>query len=234
MTIKWSQIEAECGNYRDGFVATFRKYEGQDTDETDDASRRVKVTVASFARHAGIPERTFRRWVSTTETASTAVTPDERAKKGAAMAREGVRQLPAEERAKLSRELLADPEVAEAAFNTPEVRQHGSTAAKAAGNTARAMARRHERDEAESSRLREQDSVQRNIDAAEAEHALTEAMDRFTRHAREVLRRIGHVSQPQLLGESLERVEAVCDEIRYLRTHGRTRLDAELAELEGR
>jgi hypothetical protein len=231
MTIKWSQIEAECGDYRSGFVATFRKYEGQPTDEVDGRSRRVVVTVASFARHVGIPEPTFREWV---KGVVRTVSPDERVKKGAAQAREGIRHLPPAEKARLSRELLADPEVAEATFNTPEVRQHGSTAATAAGNTARAMARRHERDEAESSRLREQDGVQRNIDAAEAEHALTEAMDRFARHAREVLRRIGHVSQPQLLGESLERVEAVCDEIRYLRTHGRTRLDAELAELDGR
>jgi len=230
MTIKWSQIEAECGDYRDGFIATFRKYEGQDTDEVGGNSRRVKVTQSSFARHMRIPESTFHDWLGSARV----VSPDERAKKDAVRARTEIRRLPAEEKAKLSRELLADPEVAEAAFNTPEVRQHGSTAATAAGNTARAMARRHEHDEAESSRLREQDSVQRNIDAAEAEHALTEAMDRFTRHAREVLRRIGHVSQPQLLGESLERVEAVCDEIRYLRTHGRTRLDAELAELEGR
>jgi hypothetical protein len=29
--IKWSEIEAECGDYRAGFVATFRKYEGKPT-----------------------------------------------------------------------------------------------------------------------------------------------------------------------------------------------------------
>jgi hypothetical protein len=229
--IKWSQIEAECGDFREGFVATFRKYEGQPTDEIDARGGRVTVTMSSFARHVGIAKTTFNEWANET---ARVVTPDERAKKDAVRARTEVRRLPSEEKARLTRELLADPEVADRAFNTPEARQHGSTAAVAAGNTARAMARRHEHDEAESSRLRDQDSVQRNIDAAEAEHALTEAMDRFTRHAREVLRRIGHVSQPQLLGESLERVEAVCDEIRYLRTHGRTRLDAELAELEGR
>ncbi len=61
--IKWEQIETECGDYRSGFVATFRKYEGQPTDETDDRGRIVKVTVASFARHAGIPRITFHDWV---------------------------------------------------------------------------------------------------------------------------------------------------------------------------
>jgi len=64
--VKWSDIEAECGDYRDGFVQTFRKYEGQPTDEKDAQGRTVKVTVASFAKHAGIPKTTFQRWVSGT------------------------------------------------------------------------------------------------------------------------------------------------------------------------
>ncbi len=62
-TIKWSQIEAECGGYRAGFVATFRKYENLPTDEKDGQGRTVKVTVATFARHVGIPDPTFRSWV---------------------------------------------------------------------------------------------------------------------------------------------------------------------------
>lgn len=62
--VKWSQIEAECGDFRAGFVATFKKYEGQETDETDAQNKPVKVTVASFARHTGIAERTFRYWVN--------------------------------------------------------------------------------------------------------------------------------------------------------------------------
>jgi len=61
--IKWSEIEAECGNFRAGFVATFRKYEGQITDEKDAQGRTVKVTVSSFARHVGVPESTFKDWV---------------------------------------------------------------------------------------------------------------------------------------------------------------------------
>jgi hypothetical protein len=61
--IKWSEIEAECGSYRDGFVATFRKYEGQPTDEKDGQGRTVKVTANSFARHMGIGESTMYEWI---------------------------------------------------------------------------------------------------------------------------------------------------------------------------
>jgi hypothetical protein len=61
--IKWSDIETECGDYRAGFVATFRKYEAQPTDEKDAQGRPVKVTMASFARHMGVSQRTFYDWV---------------------------------------------------------------------------------------------------------------------------------------------------------------------------
>jgi leucyl aminopeptidase len=63
--ISWNEIEAECGNYREGFVAVFRKYEGEPTDEKDAANRTVKVTRSSFARHMKIPESTFHEWVRT-------------------------------------------------------------------------------------------------------------------------------------------------------------------------
>jgi hypothetical protein len=67
LEIKWSEIEAECGDYRAGFVSVFRKYEGQETDEKDRYDRPVKVTIASFARHMGIKEGTFRDWVNPPE-----------------------------------------------------------------------------------------------------------------------------------------------------------------------
>lgn len=70
MLTKWSEIEAECGGYRQGFVETFRKYEGQPTDEKDGQNRTVKVTPRSFALHLGIDERTFRRWLSKSVTES--------------------------------------------------------------------------------------------------------------------------------------------------------------------
>lgn len=62
-TIPWSRIEAECGGYRQGFVAVFKKYEGQLTDEKDGQGRPVKVTGRSFARHIGVDHKTFQRWV---------------------------------------------------------------------------------------------------------------------------------------------------------------------------
>lgn len=65
ITIPWSLIESEVdrGGFRSGFVAVFRKYEGQPTDEKDGANRPVKVTMASFARHFGIEKSVFHRWV---------------------------------------------------------------------------------------------------------------------------------------------------------------------------
>lgn len=65
--ITWTEITAECGNYRDGFVGVFRKYEGELTDERDGQGRRVKVTASTFARHFGIEPKTFLRWVAKQE-----------------------------------------------------------------------------------------------------------------------------------------------------------------------
>jgi hypothetical protein len=108
--VSWSEIEAECGGYREGFVAVFRKYEGQATDEKDAKNRTVKVTASSFARHVGIPEQTFRRWVSAT---AQVVLPEQRTSMDMSKARKMLRDAPAEvvsqlsreERQKLSREL---------------------------------------------------------------------------------------------------------------------------------
>lgn len=63
--ITWTEIMTECGNYREGFVAIFRRYEGQPTDEKDSRGRVVAVTMASFCRHMGLEQTTFRRWTKT-------------------------------------------------------------------------------------------------------------------------------------------------------------------------
>jgi hypothetical protein len=60
--VKWATIERRVGRFREGFVATFRKYEGCLTDELD-ARGRVYVTQASFARHFGIAKATFNDWL---------------------------------------------------------------------------------------------------------------------------------------------------------------------------
>jgi hypothetical protein len=61
--ISWSAIDLECGNYKDGFVAVFRKYESMPTDQKDASGRTIKVTVTSFTRHFGLDANAFRRWV---------------------------------------------------------------------------------------------------------------------------------------------------------------------------
>lgn len=64
--ITWEEIEAEVyedHRFRDRFVLIFKKYEGQETDETDNRGR-VKVTRTSFARHFGIPQQTFSDWLA--------------------------------------------------------------------------------------------------------------------------------------------------------------------------
>lgn len=66
-SIRWADIEAECGGYREGFVAIFRKYEGQATDERTAQGHVVKVTRTSFADHMGINPSTFHRWVKATD-----------------------------------------------------------------------------------------------------------------------------------------------------------------------
>lgn len=63
--ITWDQITAECGGYKAGFVAVFRKHEGELTDAKDGQGRTVKVTLNSFAEHVGIARSTFRMWVGT-------------------------------------------------------------------------------------------------------------------------------------------------------------------------
>lgn len=109
-TVTWERITSECGDFRAGFVATFRKYEGQTTDERDGRNLPVKVTVTSFARHMGIAEATFRWWVSGVVRAEQ---PDRKVSERARIANGQARLLPVAEKAELAAGLLKDPEVAE-------------------------------------------------------------------------------------------------------------------------
>jgi hypothetical protein len=61
--INWNDIITECGDYKEGFVAVFRRYENQPTDERDALGRTVKVTARSFAVHMGIDPSVFRNWL---------------------------------------------------------------------------------------------------------------------------------------------------------------------------
>jgi len=95
--VVWKDIVAECGGYREGFVAVFRKYEGQPTDEKDAQNHVVKVTAASFARHMGIPTNTFRTWVKKSVNAAAGVTERERGDREERGARAVLRDAPLEQ-----------------------------------------------------------------------------------------------------------------------------------------
>jgi transposase-like protein len=153
--ISWAEIEAECGGFRDGFVATFRKYEGQDTDEKTAQGRTVKVTIASFARHMGIHEDTLNWWIRKSE--GRAARPTERT--AVDRVRQGARNLPSEEKAAIVDELVeADPVVAAAA--------------------SRALEKRNA--ELPKPRARERTKSDRYSDALTAMRAADTALDRFT------------------------------------------------------
>jgi transposase-like protein len=153
--ISWAEIEAECGGFRDGFVATFRKYEGQDTDEKTAQGRTVKVTIASFARHMGIHKDTLNWWIRKSE--GRAARPTERT--AVDRVRQGARNLPSEEKAAIVDELVeADPVVAAAA--------------------SRALEKRNA--ELPKPRARERTKSDRYSDALTAMRAADTALDRFT------------------------------------------------------
>jgi hypothetical protein len=135
--IKWSQIEAECGDYRSGFVATFRKYEGQPTDEKDARNLTVKVTISSFARHMNIPEPTFREWANNVERK---VLPKDRARLNMAAAKRAVDEATPEEKAELSRQALQDPAVVSLLEN--EIVEHAASTPR---RTARTIERASEK-----------------------------------------------------------------------------------------
>lgn len=64
--VSWSDLITKHDmihlDYRQGVVALFREYEGQETDKKV-RGKIVTVTVASFARHMKIKEQTLRDWV---------------------------------------------------------------------------------------------------------------------------------------------------------------------------
>jgi hypothetical protein len=131
--ITWAEIETECGDYKAGFVAAFRKYEGQPTDEKDAYNRTVKVTVESFARHVGIDGSTFRRWVKMAGSMSTISDP----KRPAIRARSMVRNDP---QAVVDAIMEAPEETREAIFHEVKQRRAGIDTSPANRKAAEAFA----------------------------------------------------------------------------------------------
>jgi hypothetical protein len=221
--ITWSEIETECGDYREGFVSIFRKYEGQPTDEKDAKGRTVKVTMSSFARHAGIPETTFRQWLS----AARAVLPEERIQKDAIRARSDIRRLPPEEKAKLAAELISEPDVAEQVVSQPETRRSINRATDV-----------HDRREAEqraqrTERIQNQDEVGQRLDNLAWVTMLGEAAERWARDAGEALRHIDRLpdSEKHWLTGATDRADSAVRATRRLIELGQPEMDAELRHL---
>ena len=98
--IKWAEIEAECGDYRSGFIAVFRKYEGMETDERTKQGRVVKVTAPSFARHMRIPEATFKDWLKRDDGGRLRETRDR--------TREDIKRMPKQEKKALALDLIEE------------------------------------------------------------------------------------------------------------------------------
>jgi hypothetical protein len=112
--VTWAEIEAEAEGaqqgYRERLVEIFRRHEGQTTDEKDAQGRVVKVTIASFARHVGVPVRTFDRWVKDVRQT---VTAEQRGQADHAAVRLATSRMASTDKAKLAVELAQDPDVAE-------------------------------------------------------------------------------------------------------------------------
>lgn len=110
--ITWTEIDNECGDYKAAFVETFNKYKGQSTDERTEQNKVVMVTVSSFARHQGIDERTFRRWIKKSEGSAQSVSSGQRDSMNRSAARKATKAMTPKQRAEIVEELEEDPEVA--------------------------------------------------------------------------------------------------------------------------
>jgi hypothetical protein len=222
-TITWSQIETECGNYRDGFVAIFRKYEGQDTDEKDGAGRVVVVTIASFARHVGISKDTFGDWVRRSD--GRPVRPVERT--ATDRVHQGARNLSPEEKAALAAELLHEPEVAEKIIEDETARSRITQATDA--HYRRKAVERADRTE----RKAADDGTDRRVNALVWVNRLGEAAERFYRDSNEALRHVGALpeSERYWLTGAIDRAEATVRAARRYLELGKSEFDAELETL---
>jgi hypothetical protein len=137
--ITWSEIIGECGNYKAGLVAVFRKYEGLPTDERDGRGT-VKVTQESFARHMGIPIQTFRDWVKrATSTKFVEKAPERTAISHANVVKNLTRKDPA---ALVDAIEQAGPAAADQALQELKLRRAGVDTSRAARKAADAAAHR--------------------------------------------------------------------------------------------
>jgi hypothetical protein len=138
--ITWSEIIAECGEFRKGFVNTYLKHKGEETDERDESNRVVKVTESSFARHTGIPQQTFNQWVKEEVLLDSSSTSAKQARGVAANTR-AVKNLTRKDPAALADAVLsAGPEASGRAFHEIKLRRAGVDTSKANKKAANAWA----------------------------------------------------------------------------------------------
>lgn len=107
----WPEIEHKTQNYKAGFVAVFREYEGRETGETDKYGRPVYVTMTSFARHFGIAHSTFQDWCNPPErkmVADTATIYEPPKIKGATLGTEAAARLVNRTRLSMVRSAIGD------------------------------------------------------------------------------------------------------------------------------
>lgn len=135
--ITWDAITAECDGYRAGFVAVFRKYEGEPTDERDAQGRTVKVTLSSFAEHVGIPRQTFDRWV---KNAKRSVTSSQRDRMEGRLGRRVAKNpnVAVEDKVGMLGDLMSDPKVLRA-YREQQAPTVSEADAKAAAAFAKAV-----------------------------------------------------------------------------------------------
>lgn len=144
-----------------------------------------------------------------------------------------IRNMPPERKAEVARELLADPEVADKALNTPEARTPGSAASKAVGNVARATMNRQQAELERTERKIIEDPVSRRIDSNQAINDLGTACERFSREGNEALRRAGELPDGERywLTGAVDRAEQTLRAVRRYLELGRSEIDAELQAL---
>ena len=140
MIVNWSDIVAECGNYKQGFVATFLKYEGQPTDEKDNLGRTIKVTERSFAEHNGIPQQTFNAWVRADRDPSWVTTEAKEARSAASHANVA-KNMAKKDPARLAEAIeLAGSQAANAVYDELKLRRAGVDTSEANRKSAHAHA----------------------------------------------------------------------------------------------
>jgi hypothetical protein len=142
-------------------------------------------------------------------------------------------EMPAEERAEVARDALADPDVADRVFNAPDRRQPGSATATARGNAARAFERSREEDARRSEQRSASDPAGRTMSERSAQQNIAAACDLFAKTVADEMRRAGPLQdgeRPWLADAAARSGAAQAAVMQYVDT-GRSEIDAALDDL---